>query len=461
MAGAFAASLIGLSLMGAGPAIAAPQPILPDVAAGQTPVQIGGSPNWVGYQVIDSAGLPEETTGNPWPLVDSFYTLPKTGPTTLIMQPRQPDVATGYQVPPANLGPVSVTVTPDGGNATLDANLRFDQTVDGAMENGRFPAPSVNLLSDGDFESFRRGGWTLNYDFTSLPGGSLPAGSLFKTLDVDVCGTPNEGVSMTSSASGEWLNFDLVYQNPNRASNVAAPITTFDPDTSTYAQAPNCGDINMSSFFSTTQDLTNLTVHLQNASGAGWVYFTLYSPSELLPTFSIVKDDETDTAYPGQELTYNLDVTNTSASGSIDVPVSDALPESLEFVSASDEGAFDEASNSVLWTIPSLAAGEVRTLQVTVRVAADAVVGSVIENTANVTAPTCAEECVSTDTDTVVTKPVVPPTQPGGVAHAAPGAPTPSLAATGTTTLGSGIAFAVLAFLFGGFLVYRRIATRA
>jgi uncharacterized repeat protein (TIGR01451 family) len=70
---------------------------------------------------------------------------------------------------------------------------------------------------------------------------------------------------------------------------------------------------------------------------------------------------------PNQELEYRLDVANTGTAAATALKITDSLPEGLEFLSASDGGAFDAASRNVQWSMETLAAGQSHTVTVKVR----------------------------------------------------------------------------------------------
>lgn len=83
----------------------------------------------------------------------------------------------------------------------------------------------------------------------------------------------------------------------------------------------------------------------------------------------------------GQQVTYTLVATNSSASGvTAAVTVRDALPAGTSFVSQSGYGTYN--SSTGIWTIASIAPGQSRTINIVVDVAASA--GAVISNTAEI-----------------------------------------------------------------------------
>jgi uncharacterized repeat protein (TIGR01451 family) len=78
------------------------------------------------------------------------------------------------------------------------------------------------------------------------------------------------------------------------------------------------------------------------------------------------KSDGVDVAQAGDELTYQLTITNAGGIDATGVVVTDTLPQSVSFASASDSGS--EASGVVTWPPFDLAPGEIATRTVTVTV---------------------------------------------------------------------------------------------
>ncbi|QIK63723.1 DUF11 domain-containing protein [Leucobacter viscericola] len=125
------------------------------------------------------------------------------------------------------------------------------------------------------------------------------------------------------------------------------------------------------------------------------------------PAISIKKTDNKETVAPGEALTYTLTVTNAGTVSAENLTVTDRLPAELEFVSAGQGGTYDATTGQVSWTIPSLAAGESTTVEVTANVAATIGAGAEIRNVASVDGPqgciddpsTDQDECDSTDID--------------------------------------------------------------
>jgi uncharacterized repeat protein (TIGR01451 family) len=124
----------------------------------------------------------------------------------------------------------------------------------------------------------------------------------------------------------------------------------------------------------------------------------------------ITKTDNAETVKPGEQLTYDITIGNSSQKTAVEnASASDALPNNVTFVSATGGGQYDASAHRVGWSGINLAPGESRVVQVTVRVNA-AASGSVV-NTAAVRAAECeegdkSEACSSTDTTRVAGGPL-------------------------------------------------------
>jgi len=98
---------------------------------------------------------------------------------------------------------------------------------------------------------------------------------------------------------------------------------------------------------------------------------------------------------PGEALTYLITVTNTSSVNATNVLVTDYLPASLTYVSASDSGTLN--GSTITWTIPSLTAGASKTLTAVLIVPTSMINGTLLTNIASVSG------AVTQDTTTVGT----------------------------------------------------------
>lgn len=129
------------------------------------------------------------------------------------------------------------------------------------------------------------------------------------------------------------------------------------------------------------------------------------------PDVQIVKDDHKTVVAPGEQLDYDVTVTNRAEWGATGVIATDELPANATFVSASDGGVYDAQARTVTWNLGDLAGGEAKTVQVSVTVAADAQAGDTVTNVANVTTDQgCfdASDCATQDRDRVDPHPVTP-----------------------------------------------------
>ncbi|WP_447912069.1 isopeptide-forming domain-containing fimbrial protein [Microbacterium phyllosphaerae] len=122
------------------------------------------------------------------------------------------------------------------------------------------------------------------------------------------------------------------------------------------------------------------------------------------PDVSIVKDDHKTVVAPGEQLDYDLTVTNRAEWAATGVVVADELPANTTFVSASDGGTYDSATRTVTWNLGDLAGGAEKVVRVSVTVSQDVADGDTVINHASVTTDQgCFDEdgCTTSDTDRV------------------------------------------------------------
>lgn len=92
------------------------------------------------------------------------------------------------------------------------------------------------------------------------------------------------------------------------------------------------------------------------------------TPVDAAPDITITKTDHVIQVAPGAALTYTLTIANEGNQDATGVVITDTLPQGLQFVSASDGGAYDPTTRVVTWDAISLSAqaSVTRTVQVTV-----------------------------------------------------------------------------------------------
>ena len=130
------------------------------------------------------------------------------------------------------------------------------------------------------------------------------------------------------------------------------------------------------------------------------------------PVVTVTKTDGVTTVHPGDSLTYTITINNTATdSTATNLVVSDTLPASVTFVSASDSG--NNTAGVVSWNINSLAGGSSVTRTVTVTVNSNVADGTVLNNSATASSSSdpglCSRSgssCNGTDNNTIVDVPV-------------------------------------------------------
>jgi uncharacterized repeat protein (TIGR01451 family) len=119
------------------------------------------------------------------------------------------------------------------------------------------------------------------------------------------------------------------------------------------------------------------------------------------------KTDSPDPVQVGQQLVYTIKVTNQGTADATGVTVTDELPSSVDFVSASNQCSFNQGTRTVTCSIGNLAAGASQSVQIRVRPRED----GKITNRATATA---SENDVSPSNDRGTARTTVNP-QPGPV----------------------------------------------
>jgi uncharacterized repeat protein (TIGR01451 family) len=170
------------------------------------------------------------------------------------------------------------------------------------------------------------------------------------------------------------------------------------------------------------------------------------------PDVAVVKDDGRSEVSPGEELTYELVVTNHGTAPAAEVTITDELPPNTSFVSASDEGTLD--GRVVSWPVVPLDVGESVTRTVTVTVDADAADGDEVHNVARVSTPGDPDPDDDTDTDD---DRVVDPKAPARVERQTAERAGGSLPRTGSDVRGWILIGAGLASLGGAVLLAARL----
>ncbi|TWI84152.1 putative repeat protein (TIGR01451 family)/gliding motility-associated-like protein [Chitinophaga japonensis] len=117
-------------------------------------------------------------------------------------------------------------------------------------------------------------------------------------------------------------------------------------------------------------------------------------PSTDIPVDTVIRFDTWKTvitqsgdpkAKPGEVLTYTIHLRNTGNVAIPSIQVTDPVPDHTTFISAADGGAFNQAANTVNWTVSDLAVESVATVSFQVRVEQELDSVPVIINTATVT----------------------------------------------------------------------------
>jgi uncharacterized repeat protein (TIGR01451 family) len=161
-------------------------------------------------------------------------------------------------------------------------------------------------------------------------------------------------------------------------------------------------------------DLTHLhsTVDIGNPTGVVVPRVAItYNPLNLTKDDGLADDA---CVSPSDSVTYDLCFDNTANTYAVNnVTVVDTLPTEMDFVSATDSGAYDSGNHEVTWNIGTLAAGATeQCVSVSVQVNASASPGTAITNQSNVDSDETGPAYAIEDTAVCVNQP--PTADPNG-----------------------------------------------
>jgi len=102
--------------------------------------------------------------------------------------------------------------------------------------------------------------------------------------------------------------------------------------------------------------------------GGGGVYIP---PVKKYPDLMITKTDSQEIADPGQILEYSITYANIGDTEAKDVKVIDFLPDFVNFLSASNNGIYDQENNQVVWNLGNILAGVNKILNLKVEISSE------------------------------------------------------------------------------------------
>lgn len=290
--------------------------------------------------------------------------------------------------------------------------------------------------------------------------------------------------------AGEKLTYDLTVGNDSATQAVTDAVVTDElPENVTYVSASNGGALstdgkrvtwNLGDLAPGATTTVQVTVEVKSDAKPGDDVIntaTIETPGgcvredacettdrDVLPKLAIAKTDNQKTTMPGEKLTYDVTVTNQTDVDAEKVVVTDKLPANVEYLSSSDNGNYDLATHSVVWSLDKIAGNAVKTVKVAVKVKADA--SKQIVNTATVKSPTACTsqgECDATDKTVIDSTTDPSPTEPPRPSTSVPTEPSPKapLATTGGAEYAPVAGVAVLLLAVGAGLVVARLRKRA
>jgi len=362
-----------------------------------------------------------------------------------------------------------ITATP---GSLLRYNIYYTNTGNGAAQNvvitetypasttfdSAFPDPDLgtnNVWTIGDLPPQTSG----NLQVWVLLASEFPVGSVLTntvrigapkvdtaifTRTTPVTSTPDVKVIVSDSADpvrpGDLFIYTIQYRNDGSAPVTNLRITETYPSGVTYISAnpsPSSGN----------------NVWVTNTLGAGqsrFIFVTVransplpdgtvldntvtidadspvnpFSDTELTsvsaPTLSLAKSASTSTPAANSVLTYTLAYTNSGSSYASNVIITDAVPINTQYLSCAPAGSCNQAGNVVTWALGQMLAQTTGRLTMTVNVNNNLVNGTILTNTARISATEGISAFVRI-TGTVVSAPALSLTKSDGVASAAAG----------------------------------------
>lgn len=325
------------------------------VAVGQTltyrlTVSNGGPDSATGVTVTDS--LPPSVTFDSAAVTTGSGTCTNSGQTVVC---ELGDIASGgtavvtIEVTPTTTGTItdSVVVSADQSDANTDNNSDSEQT-DVVAE----PQPGVDLsIVKTDSADPVTGGANFTYTVeVTNEGDSLATGVTVRDF------LPETVVFVSASAGCTHSDGTVTCDLGDLAASATESVTI-------TVQAPNADVIvtntaTVSANENDTDTSDNTAIEETEVDAGG-------TPVEELADLSIRKSDNPDPVAVDGQIVYTLRITNNGPDEATNVRVVDELPTQVTFVSASHGGCVHE-TGTVVCTIPSLAAGGVLTITITV-----------------------------------------------------------------------------------------------
>lgn len=221
---------------------------------------------------------------------------------------------------------------------------------------------SANVLTNADFA-----GWG-----TTVHGQVGPPGSFASSGGVNLGTSPVTGqynVILTSAAGSSGVTNAMIEYTPG-SGYVLLDLMTYDWG----SRPPN-------------EALTQQIDYLLGIAGN-------FPSGATSADLSVEKTTETTLVYPGETITYTIDVTNNGPDAAANVEMTDVLPPYTTFVSVTEPGDFScttpavGAAGTVICTAATLADGATATFTLVIRLDEDAPSGTSVANEASVSSDT-------------------------------------------------------------------------
>ncbi len=318
------------------------------------------------------------------------------------------------------VGTVSGTVFNDpNGNGTQDPGELGIGGVTVQLKSGSTVVASTTTAGDGSytFTSVTPGSYTVQETdpsgYVSTTNNTVPVsvaagGAATATFGDQQVGTVSGVVFNDPNGNGTQDPGELgiggvTVQLKSGSTVVASTTTAGDGSYSFTSVTPGSYTVqetDPSGYVSTTSNTVPVSVAPGGAATAN------FGDQLVAPHLTLAKSDTPDPVPAGGQIVYTIQFGNTGSADATGVVITDGVPVGTTFVSATGGGTYNGGTNTVTWNIGTVAAGTSGSVSLTVQVGLGVPNGTVIVNTASMTASN-ASAPPNTVASTVAVAPVL------------------------------------------------------
>ncbi len=237
----------------------------------------------------------------------------------------------------------------------------------------------------------------VKFDLSGIPAGATVTGATLYATIWNAQGPPDHFLYCSGRVTSAWQEASVTWNNGpamlggGGCTDISTTSGQVSWDVTTMVRDIASGFTSNNGFYLTRE---NDTTDPQEHARLFGVFQLLvnYDSSTPTPTpaappaLSIAQTDSPDPVDAGNEVVYEIRVSNTGGPPQGGIVLKDTLPEGATFVEATGGGALND-DGSVGWAIPTLAAGADYTVQVVLRTDSGLPEGIVLTNLAEVTYP--------------------------------------------------------------------------